>query len=494
MLYVLSLSLSLSSFLVSLDAPSARSFLCAHAMEYLRDFLQSGKEVKYPVFLCGGGPACPDEASYAAALKQSFVLFTYRQNFVQPLPRSSVRSDKGWGCLIRTSQMLLARALLRAAQERAATTSPNCPSPAPATPTTAEPAPTATVSPPATLGNVAVASVDASGAAEQPTTSCASTSEFDNMSDVACGSPCVAATPSSAAPPPASAMAPHGLDNIVSQFFDVPDAAYSIHNFVAAVAPANKPFETDFWSPSQGCDGIRLTIEETGSPLSVYVSSSELFEDEVRNLLRLGRPMLILMPLRCCRSDRIHQTAFVAMEELMRMRLCLGIIGGVPRKSYFFIGVDAANRLVYLDPHAVTLEPLTAANRQSTVPHPRLTPAVGWQRVDSSMTVAFYLRANTPTALNGDADFVDLLKAIETHRDDDGWFVHSSSLRPNVFTDEAGGRTGTNRPDTDVYCFDNLDDLDDVPASSPGSFVSGGARRPAGASPPAAVSPAQPSL
>jgi cysteine protease ATG4 len=39
-------------------------------------------------------------------------LYTYREKF-SSLPRSNITTDKGWGCLIRTSQMLLAETLKR---------------------------------------------------------------------------------------------------------------------------------------------------------------------------------------------------------------------------------------------------------------------------------------------------------------------------------------------------------------------------------------------
>ena len=54
------------------------------------------------------------EFADAAALEEMLKdlnLWTYRCDFAAPLPKSNITSDKGWGCLIRTGQMLLSRAL-----------------------------------------------------------------------------------------------------------------------------------------------------------------------------------------------------------------------------------------------------------------------------------------------------------------------------------------------------------------------------------------------
>ena len=49
-------------------------------------------------------------------LKQQFeaiTWFTYRDCLEQPLNNSSLRSDQGWGCMVRTGQMILFHALKR---------------------------------------------------------------------------------------------------------------------------------------------------------------------------------------------------------------------------------------------------------------------------------------------------------------------------------------------------------------------------------------------
>lgn len=80
-------------------------------MEMLRDWWDRTNlpPLQYPVQIFGA--TIDNKATLDAALAELFV-WTYRENFCA-LPRSSLCSDKGWGCLIRTGQMLLSKALQR---------------------------------------------------------------------------------------------------------------------------------------------------------------------------------------------------------------------------------------------------------------------------------------------------------------------------------------------------------------------------------------------
>ena len=58
------------------------------------------------------------------------------------------------------------------------------------------------------------------------------------------------------------------------------------------------------------------------------------------------RPLTLRPPAARCGLARFGQA-------LLELPQCVGIIGGKPRSAHYFIGVTAASRLLYLDPHTV---------------------------------------------------------------------------------------------------------------------------------------------
>ncbi|EOD35474.1 hypothetical protein EMIHUDRAFT_201591 [Emiliania huxleyi CCMP1516] len=66
------------------------------------------------------------------------------------------------------------------------------------------------------------------------------------------------------------------------------------------------------------------------------------------------RPLLLLVPLRLG-LDRLNAEYVPTILGLLRLPQCVGVIGGRPRSSYYFIGSqgEPARRLLYLDPHEV---------------------------------------------------------------------------------------------------------------------------------------------
>jgi len=63
------------------------------------------------------------------------------------------------------------------------------------------------------------------------------------------------------------------------------------------------------------------------------------------------RPLLLLVPLRLG-LDRLNAEYVPTILGLLRLPQCVGVIGGRPRSSYYFIG-SQGERLLYLDPHEV---------------------------------------------------------------------------------------------------------------------------------------------
>ncbi len=52
--------------------------------------------------------------------------------------------------------------------------------------------------------------------------------------------------------------------------------------------------------------------------------------------------------------DKIHQSYFKIIKKYMKLPQFVGIIGGKPKKAFYFVGMkEAEDKLIFLDPHIV---------------------------------------------------------------------------------------------------------------------------------------------
>lgn len=243
-----------------------------------------------------------DNEEQLNSLLSKFYLFTYRTGF-EPLPKTSIVSDKGWGCLARSCQMLLARALAA---------------------------------------------------------HCSAEFRFE-------------------------------------LFRDTLDAPFGLHNLFRAIQ-ASQPA---FWSPSQGCEAIRHTVakavkeRQLKQPINVIVAQGgTIHHKDVQFSLDEMGAVLLLIPVRVGIKRHINQQTFMALENMMQTRLSVGVVGGVPRRSYYIIGT-CGQRVLYLDPHVATkpafVRQVELENFTETA---QTLPAVSWDRIDTSLLFGFFLRSH----------------------------------------------------------------------------------------------------
>ena len=117
--------------------------------------------------------------------------------------------------------------------------------------------------------------------------------------------------------------------------------------------------------------------------------------------------MLVLLPLRLGLIEKTLNPAYVpCMCALFELRQSVGVVGGAPRRSFYFVGCQADSaagpQLLYLDPHEVQSAlslPLTAEQLRSC--HcgvvPRTMPV---SQIDPSLALGFLCAT--------EADFDDL--------------------------------------------------------------------------------------
>jgi cysteine protease ATG4 len=289
---------------------------------------------------------------------ESRIWMTYRSNF-PPIPRSSdpsattgitfsVRlrnlaeregfsSDTGWGCMIRSGQSLLANALiiLHLGREwrRKRLPSTLAPTPKPSTETP-----------------------------DQPTE-----------------------------------------PSILSLFADDPSAPFSIHRFVHHGATSCGKHPGQWFGPSATASCIKeLSSSALTAGLRVYVtpSGSEVYEDRFHSIAcaedGIVQPTLILSGIRLG-LDRITPVYHEALKSALTYPQSIGIAGGRPSSSHYFIG-HQGDLFLYLDPHETRAglpyhaNPAEYTDTELDSAHTRRLRGLRISEMDPSMLIGFLIR------------------------------------------------------------------------------------------------------
>ncbi|XP_053320823.1 cysteine protease ATG4D [Spea bombifrons] len=301
----------------------------------------------------------------------SRVWLTYRRDF-PALEGTPLTTDCGWGCMIRSAQMLLAQGLLVHLLSREWFWP----------------------------GSLYTQLVDM-----EPIRSSSNTLHFGPAS--------LMKYPQDRAPSPRSAV-PHRrhLQNphqeqihrdILRWLSDHPSAPFGLHRMVSLGGSFGKK-AGDWYGPSIVAHILRKALERSPQlpELSVYVSQDcTVYRGDVEQLLggvdpasdtcSAGRAVIILVPVRLG-GETFNPVYKHCVKEFLRMPFCLGIIGGKPKHSLYFIGYQD-NHLLYLDPHYC--QPYVDTGKEEFPLesfHCNSPRKMSITRMDPSCTFAFYAR------------------------------------------------------------------------------------------------------
>ncbi|NXD26896.1 ATG4C protease, partial [Spelaeornis formosus] len=305
----------------------------------------------------------------------SRIWLTYREEFPQ-IKGSALTTDCGWGCTLRTGQMLLAQGLMLHFLGRAWVW-----------PEALEMDSSDSESWTSSTVRKLTASLEASLTAERD--------------------PKVPAPPRRR--PATSDWDGNEMRNelyhrkIISWFGDSPLAAFGLHQLIEFGKKSGK-MAGDWYGPAVVAHILRKAVEEARDPelqgVTVYVAqdctvySSDVI-DRQRSWMGSGKAgtkaVIVLVPVRLG-GERTNTDYLEFVKGILSLEYCVGIIGGKPRQSYYFAGFQD-DSLIYMDPHycqsfvdvSIKDFPLESFH----CPSPK---KMSFKKMDPSCTIGFYCR------------------------------------------------------------------------------------------------------
>lgn len=144
---------------------------------------------------------------------------------------------------------------------------------------------------------------------------------------------------------------------LIDLFADDSAAPFALHNFIRVANELPLQVKPGQWfGPNAASLSIQRLCDYSNSlennllpTLKVLISETcDLYEDKVSEMLSQS-PVLILLPIRLG-IDKTNQFYFKSIFHLLSTSQSVGIAGGRPSSSLYFIGYEQ-EELLYLDPH-----------------------------------------------------------------------------------------------------------------------------------------------
>ncbi|KAG7207811.1 hypothetical protein KM043_009413 [Ampulex compressa] len=148
---------------------------------------------------------------------------------------------------------------------------------------------------------------------------------------------------------------------IIKWFGDQPEriSPFSIHTLVSLGALSGKR-AGDWYGPSSVahllCQAVERASERVSvfNNLAVYVAQDcAVYLDDIKEVCQTPdgkwKSLILFVPLRLG-ADKLNPCYAPCLTSLLTIDTCIGVIGGRPRHSLYFIGYQE-DKLIHLDPH-----------------------------------------------------------------------------------------------------------------------------------------------
>lgn len=311
----------------------------------------------------------------------SRVWLTYREE-IPALPGSTLTSDCGWGCTLRTGQMILAQALLLHILGRDWTWSEAL---------TLEPLDTETWTSSAARRLVATLEASLPGDRAHVTQTLCSGQGGAEEAD--------------------SYLKEAYHRTIVSWFGDGPTAHLGIYRLVELGMTSGKQ-AGDWYGPAVVAHILKKAVGEATDPMlksiSVYVAqdctvySADVIDSHSGQTGRHsdpqglntgaapdGRAVIILIPVRLG-GEKINPEYLSFVKSILSLDYCIGIIGGKPKQAYYFVGFQD-DSLIYMDPHyCQSFVDVSTSDFPLQSYHCPSPKKMTFNKMDPSCTIGFY--------------------------------------------------------------------------------------------------------
>lgn len=222
---------------------------------------------------------------------------------------------------------------------------------------------------------------------------------------------------------------------IVKWFIDSPDQSlcpFSIHQFVSLGQKLGRR-PGDWFGPSSVSFLIKSTLENGGHEnqllknICCYVAQDctiylqdvldqcqTINEEENNHNSKEWKSILILVPTRLG-TESYNPIYSSTIKDLLSLTCCIGIIGGRPKHSLYFVGFQD-DKLIYMDPHysqrTIDINDPQFSLESYHCNKPRKMPI---HLIDPSCTVGFFFRTREDYD-----DFVEYIEERQQHSTSNG--------------------------------------------------------------------------